>query len=176
MTREGGMTDDEILTKHPPVEPVARLVWTAVVDVGDRQDLGASASGHRFLVPILGGRFYAGPGIAGLSGEVLPGGADRQLLRPDGVKELDALYEMQTEAGAVLTIRNRVIVDDARQPDRYAMSVISVRAPTGPLDWLNRRLLLGTLQSARPDRAAVVVRAWEADASTLPREGTTRRG
>lgn len=158
------MDDSDILTRHPPIQPVARLLWTALVDVAGRIDLGPSPSGHRFMVPITGGRFEAGPGIAGLSGMVLPGGADRQILRPDGVKELDALYEMRTEDGAVLTIRNRVIVDESRVPDRYAMSVISVTAPKGPHDWLNRRLVLGTLQSARPERAAVIVRAWETDA------------
>jgi hypothetical protein len=115
------------------------------------------------MVPILGGRFYGGPDFEALSGTVLPGGADRQLLRADGVKELDALYEMQTDSGDVLTLRNNVIVDEARQPDRYAMSVISVTAPRGEIDWLNRRLVLGTLQSARPKRQAVVVRAWLAD-------------
>lgn len=115
------------------------------------------------MVPILGGRFEAGPGVAGLSGTVLAGGADRQLVRPDGVKELDALYEMQTDGGDIRTIRNRVIVDEARQPARYAMSVISIKAPTGAFDWLDRRLIVGTLQSARPQRQAVVVRAWEVD-------------
>ena len=116
--------------------------------------------GHRYMVPILGGRFYAAPDFEGLSGAVLPGGADRQLVREDGVKLLDALYEMQTDAGDVLTIRNNVIVDETCQPDRYAMSVISVTAPKGEFDWLNRRLVMGTLQSARPKRQAVVVRAW----------------
>ncbi len=158
------MNDSDILARHPPIQPVSRLLWTALVDVAERIDLGPSPSGHRFMVPIIGGRFEAGPGIAGLSGVVLPGGADRQVLRQDGVKELDALYEMRTDDGAVLTIRNRVIVDESRVPDRYAMSVISVTAPDGPHGWLNRRLVLGTLQSARPDRAAVIVRAWEADA------------
>ena len=145
------------------MQPNMRLLWTAVVEVGDRADLGHSSLGQRFLVPILGGRFYAGPGVTDLSGEVLPGGADRQLVRADGIKELDALYEMQTDDSSVLTIRNRVIVDEARQPERYAMSVIKVTAPTGPFEWLNRRLIVGTLQSARPERSAVLVRAWEAD-------------
>lgn len=157
------MNDTELIARHPPMQPNMRLLWTAVVEVGDRADLGHSSLGQRFLVPILGGRFYAGPDVADLSGEVLPGGADRQLLRADGIKELDALYEMQTDSGTILTIRNRVIVDEARLPERYAMSVINMTAPLGPFEWLNRRLIMGTLQSARPDRSAVVVRAWEAD-------------
>lgn len=157
------MTDEEILTNLPSRAPDMRLLWTAIVDVADRQDLGQGPLGHRYMVPILGGRFYPGAGFDDLSGTVLPGGADRQLVRADGVKELDALYEMRTNAGDTLTIRNNVIVDETRQPDRYAMSVISVTAPKGEVDWLNRRLILGTLQTARPKRQAVVVRAWLAD-------------
>ncbi len=157
------MTDADLLARLHPIQPTARLIWTAVVDVADRVDLGPSPGGHRFMVPILGGAFYAGPDVPDLSGKVLPGGADRQVMRPDGIKELDALYEMQTTSGEMFTVHNKVIVDESRQPNRYAMSVISVTAPTGPFDWLNRRLFLGTLQSARPARQAVVVRAWEAD-------------
>lgn len=157
------MTDQEILTSIPSRTPTARLLWTAIVDVADRQDLGPDPSGHRYLVPILGGSFYAGAEFDGLSGKVLPGGADRQLMRADGVKELDALYEMQTEAGDILMIRNNVIVDETHQLGRYAMSVISVTAPKGEVDWLNRRLVLGSLQSARPKRQAVIVRAWLTD-------------
>jgi len=140
-----------------------RLLWEAVADIGPRQDLGDGPLGHRFLVPILGGAFRGGPGIDGLDGGIRPGGADRQLLRADGVKELEAIYEMETQAGIVLGIRNRVLIDDARTP-RYALSRIEVTAPSGPLAWLNRRLILGTLQSARPAREGVVIRAWEADA------------
>lgn len=157
------MTDDELLRQYPPRAPGGSLVWTAVVDVSDRIELGQSPLGARFMVPIAGGRFYGGPGHDGLTGKVLAGGADRQLVRPDGVKELDALYEMETECGTRITVRNRVLVDEARKPERYAMSVIDVQVPDGPFEWLRRRLLVGTLQSARPDRPAVVVRAWEMD-------------
>ena len=99
--------------------------------------------------------------IKGLDGIVLAGGADRQLLRADGVKELDALYEIKTDDGQIITIRNRVIVDDGEKLERYAMSVIDTTVPDGQLSWLNRRLLVGTLQSLRPDRSVVIVRAWE---------------
>lgn len=157
------MTDQDILNSIPARNPTSQLLWTAIVDVASRIDLGPSSLGHRFIVPILGGSFYAGPGIDGLNGKVLGGGADRQLLRSDGIKELDALYEMQAENGDILTIHNKVIVDEDREPERYAMSVISVTAPKGDLAWLNRRSIVGTLQSARPNRQAVVVRGWMLD-------------
>lgn len=157
------MTDDDLIALHPPLAPSARLLWTAVVQIAPAQPLGDGPLGARFIVPMLGGRFHAAEGIAGLSGVVLPGGADRQLLRPDGVKELDALYEMRCDDGQVLTVRNRVVIDNARQPQRYALSHVAVTAPAGPHAWLSRRILAGTLASALPQRQAVIVRVWLLD-------------
>jgi hypothetical protein len=140
-----------------PEPPRPEFVYEAEVDIAPRQSLGASALGERFMVPILGGRFE-GPR---LRGRVLPGGADRQLLRPDGVKELDALYEMQADDGAVITVHNCVLIDDKVQPERYARSVVQLRAPAGPHEWLNRRVFVGTLQSLQPGRAAVRITVYE---------------
>ena len=136
--------------------PRVELVYEAVVDIGPRHDLGRSPLGERFVIGILGGSF-AGPR---LKGRVLPGGADRQLLRADGVKELDALYEMQAEDGAVITVRNRVLIDDPGSGNRYARSVVQLTAPEGPHAWLNRRVFVGTLASLRPARAAVKVSVY----------------
>ena len=144
-------------TPTAPPAPEARLAWEAQVDIGERQSLGHGPRGERFIVPILGGRFE-GPR---LRGTVLPGGADRQLLRADGVKELDALYELQTDDGAVITVRNRVLIDESATPARYARSVLQLSAPAGPHDWLNRRVFVGTLHSLRPARAAVCIRVYE---------------
>jgi Protein of unknown function (DUF3237) len=137
-----------------PTPPQCTWVYDAVVDIDDRvQDLGASALGQRFMIGIAGGTFE-GPR---LRGRVLPGGADRQWLRPDGVKELDALYEMQTEDGAIITVRNRVLIDDPTGPHRYARSVVRLTAPDGPHEWLNRRVFVGTLTSLRPEKQAVLI-------------------
>ncbi len=142
-----------------------RLLWEAVVDIAPREDLGMGPRGARGIVPILGGEFRGGPGMEAFFGTVEPGGADRQLLRPDGAKELDALYEMRLHDGTLLTLHNQVIIDETVQGPRYALSRIHVTAPQGQWDWLNRRLILGTLHSARPQRDAVVIRGWLADAS-----------
>ncbi len=137
--------------------PALSLAWTAEVDIGEKQDLGASLLGHRFLVPILGGRF-SGPRLAG---QVLPGGADRQVLRPDGVRELDALYEMQTEDGTVITVHNQVLIDETGPGPRCARSVLRAGVAQGPHDWLAKRIFVGTLESLRPARAAVRVTVYE---------------
>ena len=92
------------------------------------------------------------------------GGADRQLVRADGMKELRAEYEMQFADGSVITVDNRVLVDESRQPARHALSHLFVTVPDGPHAWLNRRVLVGTLQSLRPQHEAVVVRAFMLEA------------
>jgi hypothetical protein len=140
--------------------PALKLVYVAEVEIAPRQDLGSAPGGLRFLVPILGGRF---DGPMGLRGTVMPGGADRQLLRPDGIKELDALYDLQTDDGAVITVRNRVLVDESRTPQRYARSVVRLVAPDGPHAWINRRLFVGTLESLRPQRSAVRLHTYLVD-------------
>ena len=53
----------------------------------------------------------AGPDFEGLFGAVLPGGADRFVLRADGIK---AIFEMQADTGGTQTIRNDMIVDEAQ--------------------------------------------------------------
>ena len=92
---------------------------------------------------------------------MLAGGADRQLIRTDGVRQLDALYDMQTHDGAILTVRNRVLIDQPAQGARYARSVIELSAPDGPYAWLNRLVIVGTLESMRPQRQAVRIRAYK---------------
>lgn len=151
----------DILDRTPLPGLSTRLIWEAIVDIAEREDLGQGPYGARGIVPITGGSFRGGPGLDELTGVVLPGGADRQLLRRDGAKELDALYEMRVADGTVLTIRNRVVIDETVEGPRYALSRIHVTAPDGRWAWLNRRLFLGTLQSARPERQAVIIRGWE---------------
>lgn len=152
--------DHQTLASRTGLKPSLELIWTAVVDIAPREDLGETSTGHRYIVPILGGKFFAGPQIQGLSGTILPGGADRQFVDNTGFKMLDAIYEMRTDDGTVLSIRNRVKIDESTSPDTYRVSVIEATAPNGPYDWLNRRVLIGTLETARPQREAVVIRAW----------------
>lgn len=144
--------------------PYATQLWTAYVNVGQRQHLGQNKNGTRYLIPIIGGHFTGAPGFEEtLSGTIIAGGADRQLVRPDGVKELDALYEMCLSDGTILTIRNTVVVDEMRQPNRYAMSMLTVTVEAGVHDWLNRRLIIGTLDSLRPAQNKVIITAWILD-------------
>lgn len=152
-----------LLDATPLPHPTTRLVWEGVVDIDARHDLGQGPVGARGIVPILGGAFRGGPDYPGLHGTVERGGADRQLLRPDGVKELEAIYELRVHDGTIISVRNHVLIDESRTPHRYALSVIRLTAPMGPWAVLNRRVHLGTLHPAMPRRAAVIIRAFVAD-------------
>jgi len=151
---------ESIVQTHPLQAPLIVLAWEAVVQVSPRQDLGMSPAGERYIIPIVGGQFAGDIDGHVLRGRVLPGGADRQLLRPDGIKELDALYEMQHDDGTVQTIHNRVTIDVPADGSRYAFSHVKVTAPEGPHAWLNRRVFVGTLHGLPPEQQAVLIRVW----------------
>ena len=85
------MSSPDFSSVPVPVAPTTTLAWEARVTTTPRQSMGRGPAGERYIIPITGGTFE---GPRGLRGTVLPGGADRQLWRPDGVRELDALYEM----------------------------------------------------------------------------------
>ena len=85
--------------------PELAFIFGAQVTVDPPQDLGAFNKGHRRVVPITGGVF-SGPD---LRGTVLPGGADWQLIRHDGVAELDARYTLRTDDGAEIHVHNRAL-------------------------------------------------------------------
>lgn len=136
------------------MNPMTEFVYEAVAEIGDIEVIGSGPLGELRIVPILGGTF-AGPMLQGV---VLAGGADRQIQRADGVLELDALYEMRTDDGVLLTVRNQVIIDTVNP---YARSHVTLTSPTGRYDWLNRRIFVGTLEPLMPKRQAVCVRVFE---------------
>jgi hypothetical protein len=78
-------------------------LFRAEITLGPPQELGAAPLGVRRVIPITGGRFRG----ERLSGRVLAGGADWQLIRSDGVAELDARYALETADGALIYVRNR---------------------------------------------------------------------
>jgi hypothetical protein len=83
-------------------EPGLRPLFVAAVNVGPAIVVGDGPHGLRRIIAIEGGSF-AGPR---LSGKVLPGGADWQVIRPDGVAEIEARYTLETDDGALIYVRN----------------------------------------------------------------------
>jgi hypothetical protein len=76
---------------------------TANIALAPPQELGAAPLGRRRIIPIEGGSFSGDK----LRGRVLAGGADWQIVRADGVADLDARYTLETDDGALIYVRNR---------------------------------------------------------------------
>jgi hypothetical protein len=80
----------------PGLEPA----FTVDARLGPLEDHGVTRAGHRRVVPIAGGRVGGLPdGETRLDAEILPGGADWQVVRPDGTVEIDTRYSARTAAG-----------------------------------------------------------------------------
>jgi hypothetical protein len=141
--------------------PELVFVLEARVQVGAAQELG-----NRRIVPILGGTFE-GPEIRG---RVLPGGADWQLVRPNGVVELEARYTLETDRGALIYVRNNGL----RNAEPEVMAQLRAGIPVDPklvycrtvpvlesaapeLQWLTHSIFIG---SADRHPSEVVLRFW----------------
>ena len=93
----------------PGLEPA----FTVTARLGPLEDHGATRAGHRRVVAIAGGRasfLSVGRGLdggldGGLDAEILPGGADWQVVRPDGTVEIDTRYSAVTAAGEYVHFR-----------------------------------------------------------------------
>jgi hypothetical protein len=84
--------------------PTPRLLHAAdlVVRIGTPIEMG-----KRRVIPITGGE-VTGPLIRG---RVLPGGADYQIVRPDGVTDLEARYVIELEDKQLIYVQNSGLRD-----------------------------------------------------------------
>ena len=148
------------------MEPQPEFIGEVEAEVAAPLLFGHGATGERRIVPILGGR-VSGPR---LEGEILPGGADYQLIRPDGVAEIEARYVLRLADGALVYVVNRGLrhaspEDMARllrgepvPPERVYFRTAPVFETAAPAHaWLQRGLFLG-LGERRP--ASVRVRIF----------------
>ncbi|WP_144110584.1 DUF3237 domain-containing protein [Paraburkholderia sp. BCC1886] len=78
------------------------FIGTLDVQVGPPAETGAHSLGNRRLIPIVSGTL-SGPRI---NGTILDGGADSQIVRPDGLVELSARYMIETADGARIYVEN----------------------------------------------------------------------
>ncbi len=84
------------------VTPTLELLYTSRIEIAAPLDVGSAPYGQRRVINILGGAF-SGPR---LSGRILPGGADWQIVRSDGIVEVEARYTLATDDGALVYISN----------------------------------------------------------------------
>jgi hypothetical protein len=71
---------------------VLEKLFRAEITLAAPQELGETPQGRRRIIGITGGRFMG----ERLSGRVLAGGADWQVIRADGAAVLEARYPLET--------------------------------------------------------------------------------
>ena len=136
-----------------PATPTLEFLARVRADVETPQVLGQTLVGERRVVPIAGGEID-GPH---LRGEILPGGADWQVVCADGTALLEARYTVRTDDGALVYVRNlglrhgppevleRIQRGEAVDPaEYYFRSTPRFEAGDARYAWLNRILAVGS--------------------------------
>lgn len=129
------------------------FIYSARITVGTARELGDTHTGRRRIIPVTGGSFE-GPDM---SGTILPGGADWQVIRADGNAFLEARYTMQVSTGALIYVENkgyrhgspdvmaRLIRGETVDPSLYYMRTNPVFETSDPdLAWLSHTICVGT--------------------------------
>lgn len=162
----------DVLTPHtdaPSTEPSAPALdylTRLEVLVDTPVEVGQTHAGTRRMIPILGGS-ASGPE---LSGQILPGGADFQVLRSETVTDLDARYVIESDTGERVFVTN--LAYRTGSPEDVAALVRGEQVPeeriyfrcaprfevAGPeLAWLESTLVIG---SGRREPGRVVIDLW----------------
>ena len=136
-----------------PATPTLEFLARVRADIEAPQLLGQTLVGERRIVPIVGGEI-AGPQ---LRGQILPGGADWQVVCADGTALLEARYTVLTDDGALVYVRNlglrhgppevmeRIQRGEAVDPaEYYFRSTPRFEAGDARYAWLNRILAVGS--------------------------------
>ena len=143
----------------PTLEPAIDLTVFVAPPVEAGQVTGLNSRGRRRIIPISGGN------VTGkLSGTVLPGGADFQIVVSDTCADLDARYLLQLDNGEHVFVMNRalrrgsveniarLVRGEAVDPAAiYFRCVPTFEVSHPSLAWLTENVFVGT--GARyPDR------------------------
>lgn len=119
-----------------PSPPVLEYAFTITARCSPSYSCGRQHGSERVVVPITGGTVEG----AGIRGEVVPGGADYQLVDSvSGRVEMEAIYNIRTIDGANIHVRNRGFL----LRSGYFMASPTFEAPGGgPYSWLNDRVFV----------------------------------
>lgn len=143
--------------------PVLTFAFELRAVVGAPEEIGESRAGRRRIVPILGGT-AEGPE---LRGTIVPGGADWQLIQPDGFSELDTRYVIQADDGAMVYVQNtgmrhaprevmmRLLAGQEVDPALvYFRTVPRFETAAASLQWLTRSVFIG-VGTREPDTVII---------------------
>ena len=132
--------------------PKLEYAFSARVEVAAPVEQGEIDGGRKRFIPITGGK-VTGPH---LSGDVLSGGGDWQVIQPGGVTKVEARYFLKAADGTVIAIHNvgvRVASEDVTariargervDPQSYYFrSAATFDPPPGAHAWLRSKTIVG---------------------------------
>ncbi|WPO41094.1 DUF3237 domain-containing protein [Tardiphaga sp. 42S5] len=150
------MTTPQLATKY---------VFSLSIKVGTPIVAGDLGYGIRRVIPVLGGTVQG----EGIKGTIHSGGADFQIIRPDGFTELEAKYTFELDDGAVVYIENigvrfgpkealdRIARGETVDPALiYFRSVPKFETGHPKYRWLMQNLFIG-VGARHPDRVELAV-------------------
>jgi hypothetical protein len=147
------------------MQPIAtEFCFTARAELAPTETVGDMSQGVRCFVPILGGTVN-GPR---LSGSIVAGGGDWQVIVSPRRVEVEARYFIRTDDGVLIAVFNRglrraephvmrrLVNGEAVPPDQYYFRTLPrFEAPIdSPHAWLNESLFVATAE--REGAAAVI--------------------
>jgi len=149
------------------IPPELAFAFELRAQVGPPLDIGPVPAGRRRIVPILGGTFEG----SGLKGRILPGGADWQIVRVDGLVELDTRYTLETEDGRLIYVQNlglrhaspevtaKLLAGEPVDPSQVYFGTVPKFETSAPeLAWLMRSIFVGAGERYPTE---VLIRFWK---------------
>lgn len=149
-------------TYPPTTAPQLEFALQLRVQIGQAYAVGQTPRGRRIVIPITGGTFE-GPL---LKGTIIPGGADYQLADTEGTRtELEAIYNIRTDDGIHIHVRNRGLVCDGKDADGksyyYFKAAPQFEAPQDSrYAWLNNALFVCQPEWVK-DFNGIVLNVWK---------------
>ena len=152
------MTATSLGATTSPGKPELRFICAIRADLGPALEFETSAGTVRAMFPIVGGEI-TGPG---LTGRILPGGADFAQRLADGAYAIEARYCLELTDGTPLMITNAGRMQPMADGSYHGRTRAQVEAPVGPHGWLTHAVLFGTAWAEPGDEARVFIELWQA--------------
>jgi hypothetical protein len=142
-----------------------KYVFSLAILIGAPIVAGETGNGIRRIIPILGGEVRG----EGIKGTIFPVGADFQIIRPNGLAELEAKYAFELDDGAIVYIENigirfgpkplldRIAKGETVDPALiYFRSVPKFETGAEKYRWLMEHMFIG-VGARHPDRVEIDV-------------------
>lgn len=92
-----------------------------------------------------------------VGGQVVPGGADLPVVRPDGIEVVDAFYRLKGEDGTTIILRNKGLVYPPNEyrggQDMFRLVPTFLAPAKGRWSWLNSYVFVANLVDVPADLA-----------------------